>query len=185
MADQAIKLLVHFYMDMGPGGEIAVFGDWFKLHYILNNGMAFGLRLDSLYGKLGLTLFRLFAAGLISFLILSFHQKGFSKGLLWCMAAVLGGALGNLVDSIFYGVLLDNAPYNAISPWFHGQVIDVFYFDFWEGYLPEWMPFWAGQKVALWPIFNLADAAIFAGVFTLLIFQKRFLTQNRRGKYRF
>lgn len=186
LADQAIKLLVHFYMDMGPNGEIAIFGDWFKLHYILNRGMAFGLSFDSVYGKLGLTLFRLLAAIFIGFIIWRFSKKNYHPGLLWCMAAILGGALGNVIDSVFYGVFLDNAPYNAITPWFHGQVIDMFYVDLWEGYLPSWLPLWGGSKIALWPIFNLADAAIFGGVFALIFFQKTFLNHAEpRSKYSF
>lgn len=186
LADQAIKLLVHFNMDMGPGGEIAVLGDWFKLHYILNRGMAFGLSFDSVYGKLGLTIFRLIAAIFIGYAIWKLSKKSYHPGLLWCMAAILGGALGNVIDSVFYGVLLENAPYNAITPWFHGQVIDMFYVDLWEGYLPTWIPFWGGSKIALWPIFNFADAAIFGGVFALIFFQRTFLGQTQtHSKYSF
>lgn len=90
------------------------------------------------------------------------------------MAAVLAGAIGNLIDSIFYGVWLDNAPYNAISPWFHGQVVDMFYIDIWEGRVADWVPLWGGDYISLWPIFNIADAAIFCGVAVILIFQKKF-----------
>lgn len=173
-----MKLLVHFNMNMGPAGEIILLGDWFKLHYILNKGMAFGLSFGSDYGKLFLSLFRLLAIGAIAYLLIYVSRKGYAKGLCWCIAAVLGGAMGNLIDSIFYGVLLDNAPYSAITPWFHGQVIDMLYFDFWEGYLADWIPLWGGKKVALLPIFNLADLAIFLGVIIILFRQKIYLKQD-------
>ncbi len=96
-----------------------------------------------------------------------------------CISMILGGAIGNLVDSVFYGVWLDNAPYNAPTPWFHGQVVDMFYFDIWEGYIPEWMPLWGGQYTALWPIFNVADASIFIGVTTILLFQNKFFPEAK------
>ncbi|HEY9117780.1 MAG TPA: lipoprotein signal peptidase [Roseivirga sp.] len=173
--DQAVKLLVHYHMTMGPGGEISLLGDWFKLHYILNKGMAFGLSFGSAYGKLFLTLFRLVAIAFIIIGLRRLRLKNYHPGLLWCIAGILGGAIGNLIDSIFYGVLFDNAPYNSITPWFHGQVIDMLYFDVWEGYVADWVPFWGGKKIALWPIFNIADAAIFCSVLLIVIFQNRFL----------
>lgn len=167
-------------MAMGPAGEIILLGDWFKLHYILNRGMAFGLSFGSEYGKLFLTIFRLVAIVFIAFGLKKLTLKNYHPGLLWCIAAILGGAIGNLIDSIFYGVLLDNAPYNSITPWFHGQVVDMLYFDVWEGYVAEWIPIWGGKKIALWPIFNIADMAIFCGVFVLLIFQKKLLQPRSR-----
>ena len=144
LADQAIKLLVHFNMDMGSEGEIIVFDDWFKLHYILNRGMAFGLIFGSIYGKLGLT-FRLVAAAFIGVVIYRFSNKTYHPGLLWCMAAIFGGGISNIIDSIFYGVFLDNAPFNAITPWFHGQVIDMFYIDL-RGRLPARLDSVVGRK---------------------------------------
>jgi len=173
--DQVVKLMVHFNMAMGPTGEITVLGDWFKLHYILNRGMAFGLRFDFEYGKLGLTIFRMVAMIVIGIILYRMSKKNYHTGLLWCIAAILGGAIGNVIDSVFYGVFLDNAPYDVMTPWFHGQVIDMLYLDVWEGNVADWVPVWGGKKVALWPIFNIADAAIFMGVFVILFFQKRFL----------
>jgi len=76
-------------------------------------------------------------------------------------------------------VLLNNAPYNAPTPWFHGQVIDMFYFDIWEGFIPEWIPLWGGSYTALWPIFNIADAAIFIGVAIILIYQTKFFEHEK------
>lgn len=172
--DQAVKLWVHTNMEMGIAGQIEVFGDWFKLYYTLNPGMAFGMQFGSEYGKLGLSLFRLVAMFFIAYYLYKLAKEKTHSGVLWSMAAVLAGAIGNLIDSIFYGVWLNNAPYNAISPWFHGQVVDMFYIDIWEGRVADWVPLWGGDYISLWPIFNIADAAIFTGVAVILIFQKKF-----------
>lgn len=180
--DQAVKLLVHFNMEMGMAGQIEVFGDWFKLYYTLNPGMAFGMQFGSEYGKLGLSLFRLVAMFFIAYYLYKLAKEKVHSGVLWSMAAVLAGAIGNLIDSIFYGVWLDNAPYNAISPWFHGQVVDMFYIDIWEGRVADWVPLWGGDYLSLWPIFNIADASIFCGVAVILIFQKKFFKAVSREK---
>ena len=173
--DQTVKLLVHYNMDMGMMGEIHVFGDVFKLHYTLNPGMAFGVELGSNYGKIILTMFRLLAIVGISWYLHQLITQNGQKGFLICMALILGGAVGNVIDSVFYGVFLQNAPYNAPTPWFNGQVIDMFYLDIWEGLLPNWIPVLGGQYYSLWPIFNVADSSIFVGVLLILVFQKKFI----------
>ena len=177
--DQVIKMLVHFYMTPGLLGEIQLFGNWFKLHYTLNPGMAFGLKLGSIYGKLALSIFRIIAVIGIAYYIGTLVKNNANKAFIWCMALVLGGAIGNVLDSTFYGVLpfINNAPYDAVTPWFHGQVIDMFYFDIWEGVLPTWVPLWGGDYASFWPIFNFADASIFVGVVIILFNQKKFLDE--------
>ena len=177
--DQVVKMVVHFQMDFGTPGQIQIFGDWFKLHYTTNPGMAFGMELGSEYGKMILTSFRLVAMVGIGYYLAHIIKKEQHPIYILCISLILGGAIGNLVDSIFYGVWLDNAPYNAPTPWFHGQVVDMFYFDIWEGYVPEWFPLWGGSYTALWPIFNVADAAIFIGVLIILIFQNRFFPDKK------
>jgi signal peptidase II len=178
--DQAVKMLVHFEMDFGTPGQIPIFGNWFKLHYTTNPGMAFGMELGSEYGKMILTSFRLVAMVGIGYYLTHIISKHNHPVYIVCIAMILGGAIGNLIDSVFYGVWLDNAPYNAPTPWFHGQVVDMFYFDIWEGYIPEWIPLWGGSYTALWPIFNIADASIFIGVAIILIFQNRFFPEKKR-----
>ncbi len=173
LIDQAIKYCVHKFMAPGFIGQINVIGDFFKLHYVSNPGMAFGIILDFPYGKLVLTIFRLLAMIGIGYYLINLAKKGAKKGLLWSIALILGGAIGNLIDSIFYGKLIGNAPYGTTNPWFQGQVIDMFFFDFWEGMIPKWVPIWGGSWYST-PIFNFADASIFIGVCTILIFQKRF-----------
>ncbi|MEM8893439.1 MAG: lipoprotein signal peptidase [Bacteroidota bacterium] len=182
LLDQVVKLLVHFNMEMGVNGQIHIIGEYFKLHYLTNPGMAFGMQLGSEYGKLFLTLFRLVAMVLISYYLYYLAKKEVHQGLLWCVALILGGAIGNVIDSTFYGVFLDNAPYNAPTPWFHGQVVDMFYIDIWEGRIPDWVPLWGGDYMALWPVFNIADASIFVGVAIILIFQQRFFTEEKKSE---
>jgi len=178
LIDQSIKVMVHAYMDLGTIGQIKIFGDWFKLHYTLNPGMAFGMQLGSPYGKLFLTIFRLFAMVGIAYYLYYLARKKVHTGLLWCIALILGGAVGNVIDSTFYGVIFNNAPYDASTPWFHGQVIDMFYIDIWEGRVADWVPLWGGQYIALWPIFNIADASIFCGVAAILVLQKKFFVEH-------
>lgn len=178
--DQAVKLIVHYEMDFGTAGQIKVFGDWFKLHYTTNPGMAFGMELGSEYGKFILTSFRLVAMFGIGYYLFHIINKKAHPGYIVCIAMILGGAIGNLIDSVFYGVWLNNAPFNASTPWFHGQVVDMFYIDIWEGFIPEWVPLWGGSYTALWPIFNVADASIFVGVGIILLFQKRFLDEGEK-----
>ena len=185
--DQTVKLAVHFNIEYGIAGQVKVFGDWFKIYYTLNPGMAFGITLGSVYGKFILSAFRMIAMVAISVYLIQMAKKNVPEGFLWCIALILGGAIGNVVDSTFYGVLLNNAPDGSPTPWLHGQVIDMFYLDLWEGVLPQFMPTWwpsflpafgSGQYMSFWPIFNIADASIFVGVALILIFQKKFFPQE-------
>ncbi|WP_019948756.1 lipoprotein signal peptidase [Hymenobacter aerophilus] len=176
--DQLSKWAVHRYMPMGMAGEIPVFGDWFKLHYTLNPGMAFGVELPEPFGKMFLTLFRLVAVTGIAYYIYRLWKQHAPNALIICISLILGGAIGNLIDSIFYGVIYNNAPFGAPTPWLHGQVIDMLYVDIYEGILPSTWPLVGGSHLSLWPIFNIADAAIFVGVALILLFQNRFYGQH-------
>lgn len=174
LLDQAVKYFTHTRMLMGPAGEIPLLGEWFKLHYTLNPGMAFGVELGSVYGKLILTTFRLFAMFGIGYYLWLLWRRRAPAGLLWCGGLILGGAIGNLIDSLFYGFIYNNAPFGAPMRAFYGQVIDMFYLDLWQGTLPHTWPVVGGTSIALWPIFNVADAAIFCGVVFILLNQQRF-----------
>lgn len=180
--DQLSKYLVHTYMQPGLLGEIPLIGHWLKLHYTTNPGMAFGVELPPPYGKLLLTAFRLLAVGGLSYYIIYLVRHRAAKGFVACMALILGGALGNLLDSIFYGVIYHNAPDGAPSKWFFGQVIDMIYVDIYEGFLPAAWPLVGGKYVSLWPIFNVADSSIFIGVAIILLFQGRFFKQEQAAK---
>ena len=125
---------------------------------------------------------RLFAMVGIAYYLYMLIKKNVHAGLLFCVALILGGAVGNVIDSTFYGVFLDNAPPEAPLSWFYGQVIDMFYVDIWEGRLPDWIPGIGGDYMSLWPVFNIADSSIFVGVFTILIFQKKFFKPEEEAE---
>jgi len=178
--DQISKLLVYFNMTKDTIGEINVIGTWFRLHYLTNKGMAFGLEIDAEYGKMILTIFRLVAIIGIGYYMYRMVKSKAHPGLVWCLALIFGGAMGNAIDSTFYGVWLNNAPPEAPTPWFHGQVIDMLYFPIFDGYYPDWFPYLGGKYFQFFrPVFNLADTSIFIGVVLILLFQKRYLNYKK------
>lgn len=177
LIDQASKILV--YNNMYLHEEIYVLGDWFRIHYLLNPGMAFGIRWENEFGKLALTLFRIVAMFGIGYYLWKAASRGTHTGFLICLGLILGGAVGNVIDSTFYGVLLNNAPPDSSTPWFHGQVIDMLYFPLFDFVWPEWVPFFGGKYFEFFsPVFNIADSSIFIGVVIILIFQKRFFGEK-------
>jgi signal peptidase II len=175
--DQFIKLLVHYNMPLYS--EISLVGNFIKLHHIENPGMAFGINFDFKYTKLILTLFRLFASVAIGMYLKYIIVKNVNKTFILSTTMIFSGAVGNVIDSVFYGILLNNAHKNAPFELFNGQVIDMFFIDIWEGYLPSYIPFLGDSFISLWPVFNVADSLIFIGVFILIIFQKTFFNSNK------
>lgn len=180
--DQGTKLWVHFNLGQGFLQEIVIFKDWLKIQYQLNPGMAFGVEWGMAYGKLILTLARLLATLGIFYYLNKLIKRRAHSGLLLSLALILAGAIGNLIDSVFYGVWLNNASEGAFTPWFHGQVIDMVYIDLIGGYFPSWWPF-IGGKYAPATVFNMADAAIFIGVIIIIVRQKHFFAKKRRKRY--
>jgi signal peptidase II len=175
--DQTSKLLVWKYMHIHQ--EINVVGEWFRLHYLLNPGMAFGIRWQSEFGKMALTLFRIIAMVGITFYLFNRIKAGAHMGFLIAMSLILGGAIGNVIDSTFYGVFLNNAPLDSPYKWFHGQVIDMLFFPIFEFYWPDWIPVWGGDNFVFFsPVFNVADSSIFLGVVSILVFQRRFFKEQ-------
>jgi signal peptidase II len=137
--------------------------------------MAFGIRWKSEFGKLFLTGFRIVAMFGISWYLIKSVREGAHRGFLIALALILGGAVGNVIDSTFYGVLLNNQLPGSVTPWFHGQVIDMLFFPLFEINWPVWLPYVGGDNFLFFsPVFNIADTSIFAGVASILIFQKRF-----------
>lgn len=180
LIDQASKLLVHHYMYLHE--EITVLGNeqfGFKLHYLLNPGMAFGIRWNNEFGKMALTLFRIAAMIGIAYYLVRMAKKGVHAGFLWSLALILGGAVGNVIDSTFYGVFLNNHPADSPTPWFHGQVIDMLFFPLFDFTWPSWVPFLGDEYFLFFsPVFNIADSSIFVGVVIILIFQRRFFLEK-------
>ncbi len=175
--DQTSKLLVYKYMHLHQ--EINLIGDWFRLHYLLNPGMAFGIRWQSEFGKLALTFFRIGAMFGIAWYLIRMDKKGAHTGFLICLALILGGAIGNVIDSTFYGVFLNNAPLDAPYLWFHGQVIDMLYFPIFQFIWPDWVPWVGGTFFEFFsPVFNIADSSIFIGVVTILVMQRKFFLEK-------
>jgi len=175
--DQASKMAVHFNMVLNQ--DIPVLGTWFRLHYILNEGMAFGITLDNEYGKLFLSLFRIIAITILIYFFQGQIKEKANKFLLISLALIIGGAIGNGIDSVFYGVLFDNAAPGSITPWLHGQVIDMLYFPLFNGRFPEWVPLIGGNYFSFFSaIFNLADTAIFLGAISIILFHNRMFAEG-------
>ncbi|ASU32119.1 lipoprotein signal peptidase [Mucilaginibacter xinganensis] len=171
LIDQVIKTWVRTHMSFDS--EIRFLGSHGMLRYTENNGMAFGWELGGKIGKLVLTLFRIVAVCGIGYGLVYLIKNKYHRGLIMCVALIFAGALGNIIDSTFYGLLYQNGHL------FEGRVVDMFYFPLIKGTYPDWFPVWHGQSFEFFePIFNLADASISVGVIAILIFQKRYFKQE-------
>ncbi len=168
--DQITKILVYNNMEMGSIGEIQLIGKWLRLHYTLNPGMAFGVKIGMKYGKLFLTTFRFFAIYLISIYLPKLVKSSKTSNLIilgWIL--ILGGAIGNLIDSMFYGIFLNNAPSTAPMKLFYGQVIDMILVGIENIWIPSFVPFVGGKYLPPFPVFNIADSFITLGIFLIII----------------
>ena len=190
LADQALKIWVKlsFFYD----SAISILGDKGYLHFIENRGMAFGMEFGGEWGKLLLTLFRIAAVTGIGYSLYRMIQRGASSGLVISVSLILAGALGNIIDSTFYGVLFSESspfekavmfpPDGGYAPLLHGAVVDMFYFPLWEGRLPNWLPMWGGDHFVFFrPVFNIADAAITVGVVLFVLSQRNMKEEEDRA----
>lgn len=186
LADQLVKIYVktHFYL----GEEYPVFS-WFKIHFTENPGMAFGYEFGGVWGKLVLSLFRIGAAAFGVYYLRQIIKKKMHIGYIASIGLIFAGAVGNIIDSIFYGVIFSDSTFGiaefmpkegGYASVLHGQVVDMLYFPITQGTFPDWVPIWGGEFYAFFrPVCNLADVSISAGVVAVLLFQKKFFKEEK------
>ena len=185
--DQWLKIYIKTNFTLGQ--SVTIFSDWFELHFTENPGMAFGLTLGGKWGKIVLTLFRILASGLIIYYIGSLIKEKAKSGLIILVALILAGALGNIIDSLFYGMVFSASSYHEIAtylpadggyaPLFMGKVVDMLYFPVIDTIWPTWIPFIGGEQFQFFrPVFNIADTAISIGVFSIIVFRNTLFHSN-------
>jgi signal peptidase II len=187
LLDQAMKFYIktNYYY----GEERNILGHWFRLHFIENEGMAFGMKIsETPIGKLILTLFRLGAVSFGFYLLKQLVNKGYTRGMIICGALILAGALGNLLDSMFYGMIFTESSYHMANvahlghgygKFLYGRVVDMMYFPLFTLKFPDGLPLLGGKEFSFFdPVFNIADAAISVGVITLVLFQNKLLNKK-------
>jgi signal peptidase II len=182
--DQVLKIWVKTHMEYGE--EFSLLGfHWARIHFVENEGMAFGLSLGNDLGKLALSVFRLVAVGFLIYIIYSLVKLKETFGVILSFSLILAGALGNILDSAFYGLMFSPTPYHGgiatlfpegggYAPFLYGKVVDMLYFPMIDTTFPKWFPIWGGQHFEFFrPVFNISDAAISTGVISLLLFNRR------------
>lgn len=192
--DQWLKIYIKTSLPYGGGFDILGFS-WAKIHFVENEGMAFGMTFGGVWGKLILSLFRLVMIGFLIYLINRIIKLKASTSLVISFAFILAGAIGNMIDSAFYGMIFSETPkyHNVVAELFpegggyssflHGRVVDMFYFPMIDTVLPDWVPLWGGERFRFFqPVFNVADSAISVGTVSLLLFHRSFFAGEPKEK---
>ncbi len=187
--DQALKIWIKTTFEYGE--EVKILGlEWARLHFVENEGMAFGFTFGGSYGKLALSLFRIVVVTFLGIYLFQLIRSKLSYSFLACVSLILAGALGNIIDSTFYGIIFSETPYHGgisqfmpegggYAPVFYGKVVDMFYFPIMQGTFPDWMPIWGGEQFSFFrPVFNVADAAITTGILSVILFHRDFFSQG-------
>ena len=180
LLDQTLKIWIKTSFFLGE--EYKIF-DWFIIHFTENNGMAFGIEFGGYTGKKILTLFRIIVVGVGIMYIFNLTKKRISDGALIALGLIIGGAIGNIIDSSFYGIIF-NESYNNVasfmpngggySSFLHGKVVDMFYFPLMNSHFPSWLPIWGDEHFIFFrPVFNIADAGISVGIFMIFLFYRK------------
>lgn len=188
VVDQIIKILIKTNMALGE--SISVFGNWAQIYFIENNGMAFGMQFGGSFGKLILSLLRLALIGGIIYYLYKLIKSSAPTGVLIGIALILVGAMGNIFDSLFYGLIFSQSTFAEVAQIFpsgggyaqflYGKVVDMFYFPLIDTTLPDWVPFSGGERFIFFrPIFNFADSCITVGVIYLILFQRKFFKSQK------
>lgn len=189
--DQVLKIWIKTHLAIGD--EIIVFKNWFILHFVENNGMAFGFEFAGEYGKMFLSIFRIVAVIAIGWYLFRLaRNKEIPFGFIACISLIFAGAIGNIIDSLFYGMIFNHSwgqvatlfpPEGGYSGFLHGKVVDMFYFPLIEGRYPEWVPQIGGNPFIFFrPVFNIADSSITVGIFAILIFYRKYFNKPEKGE---
>lgn len=191
LVDQVLKIWIKTNMTLGE--EFPVIGNWFMIHFVENNGMAFGFEFGGDYGKIFLSLFRVLAVFGIGWYILKLVKQDIPMGFVACVSLIFAGAIGNIIDSAVYGMIFNDS-YGQVATLFpegggyasflHGRVVDMFYFPLVSGVYPDWVPFAGGSDFQFFrPVFNVADSAISVGIFSIILFYRTQFNKLESGEF--